>query len=157
MTSIRKKEKAKWWLTIGAIVMAGVALVSAIFAINKNETKTNVTNSMYAVGAIDETGKIIESKKSAYMRDSKTTENLTIDIDEETATITYKVAYYDEDEKFISMTESLDEDLDETTIPETAKYFRVLVTPNQVDGEDVTLNLFNKAKYTSQLEISYEK
>ena len=157
MVKTKRKEKAKWLLTIGAVVMSAVALVSSLFGLAKNETTENVTNSMYAVGTINETGKIVESKKSAYMKNAQTTEDLTIDIDEETATITYKVVYYDEDEKFLSMTESLAEDLDTSTIPETAKYFRVVVTPDQVDEEDVTLNMFNKAKYTSQLEITFAK
>lgn len=152
-----RKEKAQWLLVLTAIVLSVIALVSAVIGLNKHETTTNVTNSMYAVGTIDETGKIIDSKKSAYMKDLHTTENLTIDIDEETATITYKVAYYDEDEKFLSMTDSLSNDLDETTIPENAKYFRVVVTPNQVDEEDVKLNFFNKSNYTSQLEITFNK
>ena len=157
MVKTKRKEKAKWLLTIGAVVMSAVALVSSLFGLAKNETTEKVTNSMYAVGTINETGKIVESKKSAYMKNAQTTEDLTIDIDEETATITYKVVYYDEDEKFLSMTESLAEDLDTSTIPETAKYFRVVVTPDQVDEEDVTINMFNKAKYTSQLEITFAK
>ena len=157
MVKTKRKEKAKWLLTIGAVVMSAVALVSSLFGLSKNETTENVTNSMYAVGTINETGKIVESKKSAYMKNAQTTEDLTIDIDEETATITYKVVYYDEDEKFLSITESLSEDLDSTTIPENAEYFRVVVTPNQVDEEDVTLNAFNKSKYTSQLDITFKK
>lgn len=152
-----KKEKAKWWLTIGAVVLSVVALVSAIIGLTKNITTTKLGSTDYAIGSVDSTGKVIDSKKSVYSKDLNTTDNLTIDIDEDTATITYKVAYYDENEKFVSMTETMSNDLDTTSIPSTAEYFRVIITPNQVDGEDVTLNIFNMSKYTSQIEVTFDK
>lgn len=152
-----KKEKAKWWLTIGAVVLSVVALVSAIIGLTKNITTTKLGSTDYAIGSVDSTGKVIDSKKSVYSKDLNTTDNLTIDIDEDTATITYKVAYYDENEKFVSMTEAMSKDLDTTSIPSTAEYFRVIITPNQVDGEDVTLNIFNMSKYTSQIEVTFDK
>lgn len=152
-----KKEKAKWWLTIGAVVLSVVALVSAIIGLTKNITTTKLGSTDYAIGSVDSTGKVIDSKKSVYSKDLNTTDNLTIDIDEDTVTITYKVAYYDENEKFVSMTEALSSDLDTTSIPSTAEYFRVIITPNQVDGEDVTLNIFNMSKYTSQIEVNFDK
>lgn len=152
-----KKEKAKWWLTIGAVVLSVVALVGAIIGLTKNITTTKLGSTDYAIGSVDSTGKVIDSKKSVYSKDLNTTDNLTIDIDEDTATITYKVAYYDENEKFVSMSEAMSKDLDTTSIPSTAEYFRVIITPNQVDGEDVTLNIFNMTKYTSQIEVSFDK
>lgn len=152
-----KKEKAKWWLTIGAVVLSVVALVSAIIGLTKNITTTKLGSTDYAIGSVDSTGKVIDSKKSVYSKDLNTTDNLTIDIDEDTATIIYKVAYYDENEKFVSMTEAMSKDLDTTSIPSTAEYFRVIITPNQVDGEDVTLNIFNMSKYTSQIEVTFDK
>lgn len=152
-----KKEKAKWWLTIGAVVLSVVALVSAIIGLTKNITTTKLGSTDYAIGSVDSTGKVIDSKKSVYSKDLNTTDNLTIDIDEDTATITYKVAYYDENEKFVSMTEAMSKDLDTTSIPSTAEYFRIIITPNQVDGEDVTLNIFNMSKYTSQIEVTFDK
>ena len=157
MVNTRKKEKAKWWLTIGAVVLSVVALVSAIIGLTKNITTTKLGSTDYAIGSVDSTGKVIDSKKSVYSKDLNTTDNLTIDIDEDTATITYKVAYYDENEKFVSMTEAMSKDLDTTSIPATAEYFRVIITPNQVDGEDVTLNIFNMSKYTSQIEVTFDK
>lgn len=157
MVNTRKKEKAKWWLTIGAVVLSVVALVSAIIGLTKNITTTKLGSTDYAIGSVDSTGKVIDSKKSVYSKDLNTTDNLTIDIDEDTATITYKVAYYDENEKFVSMTEAMSKDLDTTSIPSTAEYFRVIITPNQVDGEDVTLNIFNMSKYTSQIEVTFDK
>ena len=154
----KKKNKLKWLLTIGSAVLSVVALVGVCFGFSNLAKTKSVDNGDFAVGTIvAESGKIVESKHSAYMKDAENVDGLTIDIDEETATITYKVAFYDEDGKFISMTETMDEDFDATNIPENATQFRVVVTPYQVDGENVELNIFNMSKYTSQLEITYNK
>lgn len=156
MTKYERAGKAKLWLTIGAFVLAFVALLSAIFAINNQTTTTTFGNSDYSINAIDANGKIVESKQS-LVSDMASVEDMIIDIDEETATITYKVAFYDEDGKFISVTESQESDFDATNIPENADTFRVVITPYQVDGENVKLNIFNLGKYTSQLDVSFNK
>lgn len=157
MINTRKKEKAKWWLIIGSVVLSVIALVSAIIGLTKNITTTKLSTTDYTIGCVDSTGKVIDSKLSVYSKDLESTENLTIDIDEKTATVTYKVAYYDENEEFISMSEASAKDLDSTSIPATAKYFRVVITPDAVDGEAVELNIFNMAKYTSQIEVTFAK
>ena len=51
----------------------------------------------------------------------------------------------------------LDADFDATEIPETAAFFRIVITPNQVDGEDVVLSVLNAGKYAGQLEVTYSK
>lgn len=154
----KKKNKLKWLLTITSAVLSVVAIVGVCFGLSNLAKTKSVDNGDFAVGTIvAESGKIVESKHSAYMKDAENVDGLTIDIDEETATITYKVAFYDEDGKFVSMTETMDEDFDATNIPENATSFRVVVTPYQVDGENVELNIFNMSKYTSQLEITYNK
>jgi len=153
----KKKNKLKWWLTLTSIVLSVATLVAVCVGLGKIGDTKNVSNSDYAIGTINETGKIVDSKQSAYMKDAETIDGLVIDIDEETATITYKVAFYDEDGKFISMTESQESDFDATNIPENADTFRVVITPYQVDGENVELNIFNMSKYTSQLDVSYNK
>lgn len=153
----KKKNKLKWFLTITSVILSIATLVAVCVGL-KNLTDTkSVSKSDYAIGTINETGKIVESKQSAYMKDAESVDGLVIEIDEETATITYKVAFYDEDGKFISMTENQDADFDTTNIPETADTFRVVVTPYQVDGENVELNIFNVGKYTSQLDVSFNK
>ena len=76
-------------------------------------------------GTINETGKIIESKKSIYS-DMTTIEDMEITL-AENSNITYKVVFYDEDENFISMTESVETDFDTTANPENAEYFELFV------------------------------
>ena len=153
----KKKNKLKLLLTITSVILSIITFVAVCVGLSKLSPTKSVDNNDYAIGTIAESGKIVESKQSVYMKDAETIDGLTIGIDEETATITYKVAFYDEDGKFISMTESLDADFDATTIPENADTFRVVITPYQVDGENVELNIFNMGKYTSQLDVSFVK
>ena len=153
----KKKNKLKWLLTIGSAILSVIAVVGLVIGLSNIADTKNVSNSDFAIGTINETGKIVESKQSAYMKEAETVDGLSIEIDEETATITYKVAFYDEDGNFISMTESLGSDFDATTIPENADTFRVVITPYQVDGENVELNILNVGKYTSQLDVTFNK
>ena len=155
--SERKKGKVKWWLTITSVILSIATLVAVCVGLGNIADTKNVSKSDYAIGTINETGKIVESKQSAYMKDAETIDGLVIDIDEETATITYKVAFYDEDGNFISMTDAQETDFDTANVPENADTFRVVITPYAVDGENVELNIFNVSKYTSQLDVSYNK
>lgn len=154
----KKKGKIKWFLTIMSVVLSIATLVAVCVGLNNlTQTTKNVDRNDYAIGTIAESGKIVESKQSAYMKDAESVHGLTIEIDEETATITYKVAFYDEDGKFISMTEEMETDFESTNVPANAVTFRVVITPYQVDGENVELNIFNLGKYTSQLDVSFAK
>ncbi len=155
--SEKKKSKLKWALSIVSIVLSVITLVALCVGLGNLASTKTLGNSDYAIGTINEDGKVVDSKQSAYTKNTYKTEDMSIDIDEETATITYKVAFYDKDGKFVSMTEALDEDFDTTNIPETATEFRIVVTPLAVDGEAVELNIFNVGKYTSQLDVKVSK
>lgn len=152
-----KSKKANLIMTITAVVLSVLALAGVIVAMHKDNTTAKTNATMFTTGAITETGKIVESKQSAYLKDMQTTDGLKIELDEETATITYKVVFYDEEDKFISMTESLDADFVAENIPENATQFRVVITPLAVDGEAVELSIFNMAKYVNQLEVEFNK
>ena len=100
-----------------AVIGMGIALFS------KLETTKKVKASDFAIGTISvETGSYVDSKQSIYMEDMESVKGLKIEVSED-AQVTYKVAYYTEDENFISMSESTNEDLDATTIPASAALF----------------------------------
>jgi len=145
-----------------AIMGIGLILVSAVVTAlcfgfsNLNTTKT-VSAGAYDIGNIDATtGKYVASEKSIYMEEMQTVDGLTIEVEDD-AQVTYKVAYYNEDKVFISMTDALAGDLDVETIPASAGYFRVIITPNAVDGEDVKLTVFNASSYAKQITVTYNK
>lgn len=153
MVKAEKKNKIKWILTIVSFVLSLATIIGVLFAFgNMAETK-NLSSTDYHIGMIDDGGKIVESRKSIYS-DLITTEDMEITLDEN-ANITYKVVFYDEEEKFVSATETLETDYDTTATPENAEYFRIVITPNQVDGEDIILNVFNMGKYTKMVNVQF--
>lgn len=152
-----KKNKLKWILTIVSFILSIATLVSVVVGINKMTDTKHLNKTDYSIGTISNTGKIVESKQSAYMKNAETVDGLVIDIDEETATITYKVAFYDEDGDFISMTSPLETDFETANIPENADTFRIVITPYPVDNENVELTIFNVGGYLSQLDVSFNK
>ena len=155
---MRKNERLQWLLIALALLMCVATIVGIVVGSHVAvDTTDEVGIYDYSLGTIDATGKIVESKKSIYTDAMQTVEGLTIELDEETANISYKVAFYNEDEEFISLTEAMTEDFDAANIPEGAAFFRVVITPNQVDGEDVIVTVFNSAKYAKQLDVSYSK
>ena len=153
-----KRSKAKWTITIISFVMSIIMFGAFIFGIfnRPSESTDEVGLFGWGIGNVDENGKVIESKKSIYTKDLQLVSGLKITLDDE-ATITYKVAFYDEDKNYISVTDSLDDNYDSASTPETAKYFRIIVTPPQIDGEDVKINAFTVNKYAKQLEVIYNK
>ena len=151
--SERKSNKLKLILTIVSIVLSLATLVGMLFTFGNMADTKNFSSMDYHIGTIDDGGKIVESRKSIYS-DMSTIQDLEITLDDN-SNITYKVVFYDEDEKFVSATGMLETDYTSTATPENAEYFRVVITPNQVDGEDVILNIFNMGKYTKMINVSF--
>ena len=155
MKNILKSNKTKWIITFTSLVLVVCSIIGIGVRLNKVDKTTTLSPTAYSIGTIDEAGKIVESKKALYS-DLKTTESLEIDVHED-ASITYKVVFYDEDENFVLISEEYSDDFNNENLPETAEYFRLVITPNQVDGEDVTLNILNMSKYTSMLTVTYAR
>ena len=153
-----KKEKAKTFFAIASFLLSIVTLVAVSFAFTKDKSTTEtVGNFAYERGNVDESGKVVESKKALVMKDARNVDGLTIDIDEENATITYRVVFYGEDGAYLSTTESMETDFDASMTPEGAETFRIIVTPYQVDGEDVEIGFLAMSKYAKQLDVTYNK
>lgn len=159
------KKTKKWVIgvSIASVVLSAVTAVSVFAGLHQSKKTTETANlTMYRVGTIDydgenATGKILDSNHSIVLKEMKSIDGLKVDIDEETATVTYGVAFYNADKEFISYATNLDADFDSSTIPEGAEYFRIVITPLAVDGEPVDVNVFNMSKYESQVEVTYDK
>ncbi len=154
----KKKEKVKGLFVVLAFVLSLVTALTVFIGLhNSKQTTETVGITAYERGNVDESGKVVESKKSLVMKDTRNVDGLTIDIDEENATVTYRVAFYGEDGAYLSTTESMETDFDATMLPEGAETFRVIVTPYQVDGEDVEIGWLTMSKYAKQLDVTYNK
>lgn len=158
-----KKSKLKLGLIILSCALSVVGLFSGIASLRKLQT-TKVDNVFdYEIGKIDEAGDYVNSKLSIVSKDFNNVEGMSIEVLEK-GNVTYKIVFYDEDKKFVSDTEALDFDVDEKTtvdevkiVPETAAYFKLEITPNLIDGENVKVNVFNMNKYVSMLKVIYNK
>lgn len=150
------RSKKSMVISIIAIVLSIVAFSAVFFGISDNDDTKTVNSSSFSIGAIDAEGKAIDSKLSLYTKDKNTIEGLEITIVDE-PTITYQLFFYDEDGNFVSASDNLDTDYDVTTIPEGASTFRIVITPDEVDGEAVEITALNKSTYTKQLEVSFNK
>ena len=152
-----KTNKRKWFFTGIAFLLITIVLVGFGIKLNKQEKTVTLNGLNYSIGAISSTtGKNVDSKLSIYTKNYGNVDGMEIKLNED-ATITFKVAFYDEDKHFIAMSDALDEDFDTEDIESGSKYFRVVVTPNQVDGEDVKLNVINFIQYANMLKITYNK
>ena len=137
-------------LCIAVIVLAGTVTVLAI-QLNRTTTAT-LSGTAYAVGTLDENGKVAESKENIYTKDLISVDGLKITVKEK-ADVQYKLYFYDADEAFVSASEEwLTADFD-GTIPETAKYVRVVIDPI----EDNEVSVFEVLGYANQLTVTYNK
>lgn len=151
-----KSNKFKGILAIVSIVLSVVTLVALCVCLGNVTTTKTLRNSDYAIGTINESGIVVESKQHIYTEDSYSVEDMVIELEED-ASITYKVAFYDKDGKFVSISDTQSADFDTTNVPATATEFRIVITPNAVDGEAVELTIFNMSKYTGQLSVVVNK
>ena len=156
-TRTLNKNKKNMFFVVGAFILSLISCIAVIFGVtNDMTTAKEVSPVAYQLGNINEDGKVIESKESIILSDTITVDGLTIEINED-ATVSYKVAFYNEDGEFISVTEAIETDFDATSIPESATSVRVIITPYQVDGEAVKLNTLNAYKYVKQIKVTYAK
>lgn len=137
-------------LCIAVIVLVGTVTVLAI-QLNRTTTAT-LFGTAYAVGTLDDNGKVAESKENIYTKDLISVDGLKITVKEK-ADVQYKLYFYDVDKAFVSASEEwLTADFD-GTIPETAKYVRVVIDPI----EDNEVSVFEVLGYANQLTVTYNK
>lgn len=157
MSSFKKHisaDKIKWIVSFVLIAMLSIAVVFAFVKIDKNEkTKTLGTNSFtYAIGLLDSEGEYKQGTSSIYMKDYHSVDGLTVEI-KDGATITYKLFFYDKDKNFVDKTSDLSLNYDGSSIPSTAEYFKVMITPTN----DAEVSFFEIGTYAGQLTVTVNK
>jgi hypothetical protein len=157
ITMYNTKRKSHSILVILSLILSLVACSAVLFGLfSGRESDENETIGRFAweLGNVNDSGELVESKESIYTEGYYSVDAMEITVAKD-STITYRVVFYDENKEFVSATESLEADFDTTSIPENAKYFRVVLTPYEVDGEAVKISVFSMSKYFKQLEIKY--
>ncbi len=126
------------------------ALVTRLSNDKKIETQT-LSSLGYKIGGLDSTsGGETNSTASIVSKEYHEVENLDVELEAD-ATVEYKIFYYDNHKDFVSCTSSLDDDFS-GTIPSTAKFFKIVITPTN-DSE--VNNLIEVRKYANMVVVTY--
>lgn len=151
----KKKGRFKDFCIFGAITLLAVGFIGLAVNAFQNEPTRTLNSTHYAVGTIDgTTGENQDSNLSFRMKDMQTTDGLVIDV-KENAKVTYNIYFYNADKEFVEVQQDLAVDISENDVASDYEYFRITITPNQVDEEDVVCTLLNKTAYTNQISVSF--
>lgn len=153
----KNKNLVKNVFLFGAIGLLTAGVVAlGVNAVQNEPTKT-LNSTHYAVGTIDATtGANADSNLSFRMKDMQTTDGLVIDI-KENAKITYDIYFYNADKEFVGIQEDITIDFTAENVADGYEFFRIAITPNQVDGENVVCTLLNKITYTTnQISVTFD-
>ncbi|MBO5327787.1 MAG: hypothetical protein J6B04_01285 [Clostridia bacterium] len=148
----KNTKTALIWILVGVLVIASLAVIIALTRTNTEDERVEIKPA-FAIGGLDDAGKYVDTDKTLYTKDAFACEGLEVKLNFD-ATISYQVFYYNEDEEFISASETLTA-THTATLPEGAEYARLVVSPDWtgVEVEDQEITTLSKTKYTSQLKI----
>lgn len=148
------KRKTKSTLTKVIAIILGVALLGGCVSLisnfaNKNYVEVNPT---YKIGSLNSEGGYVEDEGSMYSEHFECRGiKITPTFDSK---VKYRVAFYEEDGTFISMTTEATKKT-QPEVPENAMYARVLITPK--DDEDGKISILEKFDYANDITISVLK
>lgn len=151
-----KKSNMAWW-KIALIVLACVLVVGALaglitaFAVNKAEEKEGqLSTSAYSVGGLNEDGTYLDTKESIYTKNLFKSADLKCSLVFD-HNISYRVFFYDYNEKFLSSTETLTDSYSD--VPFGSYYCRVVITPDA----DQNVKWYEVKDYAKQLTVEYNE
>ena len=149
-----KTADAVKWVVVFLLVIGLIGAVITLFVmLDRQTTVTEIGAEAYKIAALNEDGEEVESDKSIVTRNAFTTDGMTVVFDAD-AKVTYKLYFYDEDEKLLSATDDLAEDYS-GTIPEKAVWAKAVITPTE--DEDGKVSLTEVFGYASALTITVNR
>ena len=143
-----QSDKAKWVITLIAFILLTAVVVGLAVGLS-NLIPEEITASDFKVGALNAQGQFVQDNSSIVSKSLIKAKDITIAIEED-AEVTYKVFFFDEGKEFISNTDALSADFDETSIPENAVYVKVLIVPT----DDAEVGTVEVSKYAQMLTIT---
>ena len=143
-------DTIKWVIVFVLVIGLFGAVLGLAFKLDKQPTTTTIGGDFYHIGAINDDGEYEESDSSIYTSKGISVDGLTVTLSKG-AEIEYKLFFYDEDDSFISATETLQASFDDD-IPEDAEFVRVMITPTADD--DGKVSVFEVFKYANMLKVT---
>lgn len=148
----KAKGKKKVWKIVG-IVLAAVLALGAIFTIFKADDEKKLNAFDYEIAAVDSEGKVYESDTAIVTKDMVSVNDLKVEYTED-AEVEFRVHLYDEDGKYLSSTEWLQEDYEyKATEGSTAVNAHIEVRP--LDDNDGRVGFFEKGGYVNDIKVTY--
>lgn len=156
-----RSSKFRTTALIVLVVLLSIVCIGSLARLKKVDTTRDLGQGVFVwkVGTLDEADGDFEKASNAIVtRNYYGVNGLTLDLTEqaeENNDITYQLFYFDEDEEYISASDILEADADSTSlsIPETAKYFKVVIYP----ANDEKITLFEVNDYANMLLITIDK
>lgn len=152
--NINFKSK-KTWKNILIVGLAIITLVGAIVGLSalfrKSEETTKEISPSYAIGGLTEQGAYLETKESIYTKDAFECQGLNVKLAFDN-NISYRIFFYDYEDKFVNATENLTVNYDED-VSIFVKSARIVITPN----DDSKVSWYEKSGYANQLKIKVNK
>ena len=132
------------------IAVIAIALVVTMVKLNSTITTKNLSFTAYEIGSIDDSGENYSSTASIRTKNYILVDGLNCDLKQD-ASVTYKVFFYDSKEVLLTKTDAQSGDY--STIPDSAKYFRGVITPNS----DAEVSLTELIGYANQLTVTVNR
>lgn len=152
-----KTSKFKNFCLWGSIVLLFTAVIGISVHLVRSEPTKTLNATHYSVGTIDTTtGENVDSNLSFRMKNLQTTDGVVIDI-KDNPSVTYDIYFYNEDEELVGYQLDLEVDFDSESLMPGYEYFKITITPNQVDGENVVCSIWNILNYTNQVSVTFNK
>lgn len=134
-----------WKILIAVIIVVAISVASTIGIIKYNEKKDNrnetvESNIMFQIGSLDSVGNITEENKGFVSKEflvSEFVDNISLN---EGATIYFRIAFFDLNKNFISISEKLTGAI--SSFPEGTKYLMLEFCP--LNQDSVIDNDFSK-------------
>lgn len=144
----KKSTKNNGIFLIVMLVVVAVVLVPMLAKSGDGSSKLNSLS--YEIGTLDETGEFVKDTSSIVTKKFIPVNDLEIELEKD-AMVTYKVFWFDEDEEFISADSKENTDDYAGTIPETAEFCKIVITPTN-DAEVGSLEI---REYAGQVTVTY--
>lgn len=148
----KKSDTIKWIIIFALVALLAAGFAGMAIVLNRQVKTKELTALSYEIGTLDETGAETDGNTSIRTKDYVTVNGLSVTITDN-ATVTYQLYFYDTDKAFIESTQELVTDYS-GSVPETAEYVKVLITPI-ADEDGVTFTEI--AGYASQLTVTVNR
>ena len=153
----KTKRKISWKKLISAIAVVVILLgsIAGIRACTKDETKT-ISASAFSRGSLDENGEYVETNASLYTPEAIACRGLKI-VPDFDAQFTYDVYYYDYQDNFVDKKLGFKKSYDEDYPLYIATHCRIVIHPNNSDGENNEISWLEVRSIAKKLTITVDK